>query len=1143
MKVTQLLIVFMLGVSLTMPAVPAAQPAVPPAQPAVPPAQPVSLAADMAPQADLPDAPDNQNIETETIPQEIAGLPGVTEDWWQKVQAQILEDMYAFTLEESAEGGPPVYRGYNTAHNFEISLAAGNLRLAKSTGEAEEAGKQPGWSLELRTTGLGFEGHVRPAPPGETTAEGNRLDLGRAGLAEWYLNDENGLEQGFTIAAPPAGGGEQVMVEMSLETDLTPILVGGGAAIEFTQPGGNVVVLRYGELAAYDAAGQALAGHMELAGCAGGVGCTLRLVVEAGGAAYPLTINPQITTPAWSALGENANDFFGSAAASAGDVNNDGYDDLIIGATYGGYGKVYLYYGSVNGPGEGPDLNMTGEYLGDNFGHAVAPAGDVNGDSYDDFIVGAPGYYVTEPNQGKVYLYYGSPNGPSGGGNWTATGETNYRGGFGWSVASAGDLNGDGYGDLIVGAPSYYNNRGKVYVFRGAASGPVQTWYQDGAVTDGVKGDQYGFSVASAGDLNNDGFDDIVIGAPYFDDDPGGSNPFPDQGRVYVYPGRAAPPYVGGIIWAGRLFVTGANFGYSVAPAGDVNGDGYADLAVGAQGYDNLKGRVYVYHGAENYLGSSDRAADWSAAGEGGPDHFGYAVASAGDLNGDTYDDLVVGAPFYGNPDQGKAYVYHGSAGGLEGSAAWSATGEPNSNVGSAVAAAGDVNGDGFSDLLIGDSGYDDHRGKASLYQGTPWGLNPSYSFDWTAGGEQAANQFGYTLGAAGDVNGDGFSDLAVGAPAYDGQRGKAYVFPGTPAGLSLTPFWIASGAYAGDQFARSVATAGDVNKDGYDDLVVGAPGNDDNGTSAGRVYLFYGSHAGLASAPGWSSAGVNSRDRFGAAAATAGDVNDDGFSDLAIGADGYPGGDSNGKAYVYHGSADGPGAAAVWTASSAQPGARFGSAVGTAGDVNGDGCADLVVGAWANDSYRGVAYVYHGCSPVGLNTTPNWSQSGQDANNYFGYSVATAGDVNGDGYADLIVGAYGYDYNRGRVYVYWGTAAGLTPNCWSASGVSSGDAYASSVATAGDVNGDGYADVVVGAEGWSADAGAMFLYHGGSDGLGGINSPADWTALGARTSDHFGAAVGTAGDVNGDGFSDLVAAPARGHHKHESNPTPGERK
>ncbi|MDP7136710.1 MAG: integrin alpha, partial [Candidatus Poseidoniia archaeon] len=307
-----------------------------------------------------------------------------------------------------------------------------------------------------------------------------------------------------------------------------------------------------------------------------------------------------------------------------------------------------------------------------------------------------------------------------------------------------------------------------------------------------------------------------------------------------------------------------------------------------------------------------------------------------------------------------------------------------------------------------------------------------------------------------------------------------------------LTGIWSDQGETASDFFGRSVASAGDVNGDGYADVIVGAYFNDDGGNAAGEAYVYHGSSSGLSATPDWSDQGEASSDYdyFGYSVASAGDVNGDGYADVIVGAYGNDGaGSAAGEVYVYS-----FGVNAVltawedWSDQGEAANDYFGVSVASAGDVNGDGYADVIVGAYGNDgadSAAGEAYVYYG-SASGLSATPDWSDQGEAEDDYFGFSVASAGDVNGDGYADVVVGALyndGAGSNAGEAYVYHGSASGLsaTPD-WSDQGEAASDAFGVSVASAGDVNGDGYADVIVGAngnDGAGSAAGEAYVYSG----------------------------------------------------------------
>jgi hypothetical protein len=581
-----------------------------------------------------------------------------------------------------------------------------------------------------------------------------------------------------------------------------------------------------------------------------------------------------------------------------------------------------------------------------------------------------------------------------------------------------------------------------------------------------------------------------------------------------------------------------------------VNGDGYSDVIVGAYRYTNgqsTEGRAYVYHGSVSGLSGAE---GWTAESNQAGALFGECVSTAGDVNGDGYSDVIVGADWYdnGQTDEGRAFVYHGSASGLSASASWTAESDQASSFfGNSVSAAGDVNGDGYSDVIVGAYLYDNGQtdeGSAFVYHGSSSGLAPAA--DWTAESDQATAYFGISVSAAGDVNGDGFSDVIVGADLYDnGQtdEGRAFVYHGSASGLSLIAGWTAERDQAGARFGISVSNAGDVNGDGYSDVIVGAERYANGQTREGMAFVYHGSSSGLSLAANWTAEGGQISAFFGSSVSTAGDVNGDGYSDVIVGASGYSDALTvGGKVFVYHGSASGLSAAANQTMTVNQSGAFFGSSVSDAGDVNGDGYSDAIVGASYFDNGQtdeGRAFVYHG-SASGLSATASWTAESDQAFARLGQSVSTAGDVNGDGYSDVIVGAHLYDNGQtdeGRALVYHGSALGLSLTAnWIEETDQSSSSFGYSVSTAGDVNGDGYSDVIVGAYEYSdfqtPYEGRAFVYHGSPSGL---PAAANWTAEGNQTSASFGWSVSTAGDVNGDGYSDAIVG-ANVYDNGESN-------
>jgi len=393
------------------------------------------------------------------------------------------------------------------------------------------------------------------------------------------------------------------------------------------------------------------------------------------------------------------------------------------------------------------------------------------------------------------------------------------------------------------------------------------------------------------------------------------------------------------------------NFGYSVATAGDVNGDGYADVVIGADRYKQFTGRTYVYLGNASGLSATPI---FTATGEDVNNHFGYSVDTAGDVNGDGYDDIIVGAYHY-KEFTGRVYVYAGNANGLSATPVLTITGEgPNTYFGRSVAAAGDVNGDGYDDVIVGAQACDNWTGRVYVYAGSPSGVGATPIF--TAGGEGPSNSFGRSVGSAGDVNGDGYSDVVVGAHGYGDFQGRIYVYTGSADGLGAVPTFTATGEKVNAHFGYSAGTAGDVNRDGYDDLIVGANRQSKN---TGWIYVFPGSSNGLSATPIFTAAGEGEHSHFGYSVSTAGDVNGDGYDDVVVGA--YHTNDSTGRVYVYSGNANGLSITPILSVTGEGPASSFGRSVGTAGDVNGKGHADLVIGACGYDNYTGRAYVYLG--------------------------------------------------------------------------------------------------------------------------------------------------------------------------------------
>jgi len=385
--------------------------------------------------------------------------------------------------------------------------------------------------------------------------------------------------------------------------------------------------------------------------------------------------------------------------------------------------------------------------------------------------------------------------------------------------------------------------------------------------------------------------------------------------------------------------------------------------------------------------------------GEGG--HFGTSVSSAGDVNGDSYSDIIVGAP----GDRG-IYLYFGGDT-MDNIVDLKIRGETwDERFGVAVSTAGDVNGDGFSDIIIGKEGLSSITGSAYIYFG---GVNIDSISDLTLNSELNNSYFGTAVSTAGDVNGDGYSDVIVGAFRYINNTGRAYIFYGGENMDNIADV-ILTGDIPESFFGCSVKTAGDINGDGFSDVLVGAWGYSGY---KGRAYVFYGSSS-MDSIADVVMTGVAVNDAFGISVSTAGDLNKDGYSDVIIGSSGYNG--YVGRAYVYLGGVIMNNIEDIIYSGF---GKNFGISVSVVGDINGDGFSDVIVGEEGNNIDTGKAYIFFG--GLAMLNIPDIIFNGETQNSFYGYSVSTAGDVNGDGYSDALVGAPGFEsiYGRGRAYLY----------------------------------------------------------------------------------------------------------------------------
>ncbi len=1101
-------------------------------------------------------------------------------DWYTNAMAHIAETEYYMNYDATTK----TYHATNTHNRFVTHYNSNSYTL-----QSQQANKKA-WRLSLTIEGIFSNNQLvfEPQTTAPTIVDQTRIQYNHNNMfITEYINNKEGVRQNFIINKNP-NNSNQLAVKLSVDSAWR-LVKESDSAIYFV---GNTndneqQIISYNDLHVWDANNKKLPATFTV----DEKGFAINVLTQH--AAYPITIDPLSKVMHHASMPNNntyennntANSpsdvitlYLGSTVATAGDVNGDGYSDVIVGAprfdngANTNEGAAYIFHGSASGLQLAPSVTLKqanqAEAL---FGYSVATAGDVNGDGYSDVIVGAFNYDGVVTDEGSAYVYLGSATGivstpitlnyPS---------QTNAS--FGFKVATAGDVNADGFSDIMVSAVSYDNgnnvNEGVVYVYHGNNAGVSTTpnYVLDDANQTSAA---MGCSIAGAGDINGDGFSDVIIGSRLHD--VGGNA---NEGVAYIYMGGTNGLEATPSSTLHNANQSAANFGNSVSSAGDVNGDGFSDVLVGADLYDAgaaiNAGAVFVYHGSTNGIITTPNI---TLIPNQFNKRFGNNVACGGDINGDGYSDILIGASgFDANNAQAQPSMYLGTKNGIPYQPSillnFDTDIKPSGTYASFVASGGDINGDGYSDVIMMAlpnnyiiNGTQD-EGVAYIFRGNAFTLNSTANITNVDLTEPASNTL-TTIAPIGDVNSDGYSDVAILVHGYynDGTfyPGSIWVYAGSANGLSTNPISIINEPpYTMDInntshfFGSKAVPAGDVNGDGYSDVLVSLTIT----ASAGRLLVYYGSATGISENNYNVLSGtgnINARNEFGLYFSSAGDVNGDGYGDILVSQRDYINNNiSSGAVHVFFGAATGltsPSSQLIISPSTLNN-TGFGSSVASAGDVNGDGFDDIIIGAPFHlgvQPNEGRAYVYIG-SKTGLSLTPFSTLSFPDivgpignspySGAWFGEKVASAGDVNGDGLSDVIVAAPWVDNRDGRVLLFYGNKAGLSssPNVVldDTEPLNNTDetytAFGGGMSSAGDINGDGYSDIIVcaqyltfGTDGMGGSVttskGRSFIYHGSSTGI----SPMPTKIINdLYNTNYYGITTSCAGDINGDGFSDI---------------------
>lgn len=1045
---------------------------------------------------------------------QIAQAPGgLNAGEWASLGEQMAAAQYQFTWQEWE--GAWAYRAPNHSQGLDLALGLEGLTATRY------AQGQPAWRFGLSLLAYGDS----PMPSlgrEQLTAQTTRVEYRwDERVTEWYENKPEGLEHGLTLAAPPAQG--EAVLTFALRGDLRAKLDAGGGGLRLVDGAGRTA-LRYDALKVVDAAGRELLAQMEVGGKGEHTGSPLRILIEAQGARYPITVDPLIysQTTILRASDRQAGDLFGHSVAIDGDTIVIGAKDEDGGAgdPVSNAGAAYVLTRNQGGAdlwGEATILRASDQQIWDAFGFSVAIAGDT-------IVVGAPeedgGAGDPTSKAGAAYVFSRNHCGADAWGQVAILHASDLQADdlFGWSVAISGDtiVVGAFYEDGGAGDP--VTDAGAAYVYS-RNQGGADAWGQVAILraSDRQVNDFYGRSVAISDDT-------LVVGADQ--EDGGVGDPLMHTGAAYVYTRNQ-----GGANQWGELTILRASdsqqldfFGRSVSISGDTIVVGAPGEAGGAGDPLPWAGAAYVFSRNQGGADAWGEAAILRASDRQMDDDFGVSVAISGDtiVVGAHWEDGGAGDPLN---NAGAAYVFsrnHSGADGWGDIATLRATDrQAGDNFGLSVAISGNT-------IVVGAYQEDGGAGDPLPEAGAAYIFNAAAG-RWSeiaipcASDRQASDVFGQSIALDGDTLVVGAYNEGGGAGDPLPGSGAVYVFRRNQGGADAWGQAVilrASDRQSGDNFGISVAISGDT-------IVVGANSEDGGAgnpvSESGAAYVFYRNQGG---ADAWGEAAIlrasdaQYADIFGFSVAISGDTilvgapyEDGGAGDLLTNA---------GAAYIFsrnQGGVDAWGEVTILRASDQQGYDVFGFSVAIDGDT-------LIVGAYGEDggagnpvSGAGAAYIYSrnqgGAEAWGEVTILRASDLQTD--DFFGYSVALHGDL-------LVVGAPREDggagnpaSNAGAAYVFsrnqggpdaWGEAAILHASDWQ-----SEDWFGISAAINGDTLVVGAYQEDGGAGNPLSDAGAAYIFRrnqGGADAWGEVTP---LLASDRQSGDNFGYAVAISGN------------------------------